>query len=446
MSNHRKLLFILVPVVVVLLAAAAILAGAAGGKAGPGRKPIGAVASPTPGIEKTATVNDTGLKDKVEQLLKEITGDNPSSSSNPYDYIKDSKAFEELTALGKPAMQCMFDSFAQNNGDGLREYVMACACAKIMGLVDGEKGIGITSGREWFYKYGQFEKEKDLQAVDADEDIYGPITWEKGNEVVLPANVDKKDLEAVISGYILARNRRAYLVGEKAIEAHKVLGTEEKAGVLNVYLQTGFGWFGFENGAFTHVSGGGEPARMRLKKADNGEYEVLEYRPAMDGGMWTKSIREMFPKSLAEKVIKGGESIGKELWEIQAAKAKEYLRQINRGDAAVMSYVPKDRSDENGANAIYRVTLMRKGFPEWNGTKEMLVRAGGPAPGMKIRCTLETRCTAEGNNQYTVILTKTWDIKIGSTQPVSSWKYRVTGDNVTLIESKDEDDRIKAIE
>ncbi len=379
------------------------------------------------------------LKDRVDKLLEEILENANLKSSNPHDYIKGRKAFDELVSLGYPALQYMFEIFSQSNEDGLKEFIMACACAKIMGIYDEEKGIGISSGREWFYKYGKFEAENDFQIVDADFDLFPRTTIQEKESIILPEGTDKRNLEDVISKYILARNRRAYRAGEKAIEAHKIYRIDEKDGILIAYMQVKFNWFGFENGAFTIVSGiGGEgiPVKMQLKKSDSGEYEVVEYREAMDGGVWERSIREMFPEDLAEQAIgsRWNKKLQQELWNIQVEKAMKYLKQINREDAPVVPYVEKDRQ-----NPIYLVTQMRKDFPDWNGTREVLVRTGGRYPGINIRCILETKCTQTSDEEYEVVLTKTWDIEINGQRPVSYWKYRVIGERVQLEESQNND-------
>ncbi len=397
-----------------------------------------------PDKTKTSTADHIEVKNKVDQLLQEIMDSGPMDSSNPYDYFKDSKAFTELVALGNPALQYMFYSFARNNEDGLKEYIMASACAKIMGILDKQRGIGVNSGREWFYKYGVFEKEANLQIVDADYELFKDTSNKP--KIVLPAHTDQQNIEDVIANCILSINRRSYGMGEKAIEAHKIYRSEEKGGIINVYLLVSFRWFGFENNIFTSVSGGGgEPVRLQLKKSEDGEYEVLEYKRAMDGGMWAQSIREMFPPDLAEIVIRGDEKTSQELWEQQVLKAKKYLEEINRTDAPVMPHAAKERGDDKARKAIYLVTTMRREFPEWNGTREILANSGGMYPGMKIRCVLETKCIPEGENQYSITLTKTWDIKINGSQPISFWKYRVTGERVELIEEQDKDDMIRII-
>ena len=398
----------------------------------------------TNSVEKT-TSDITDVKYRVDNLLKDIMEKGPKTSSNPYDYIKDSKSFDELASIGDPALKYMFDSFAKSNEDGLKEYIMACACAKIMGNFDMQKGIGVESGRQWFYKYGEFGNEKDFPQLDADFDIFPLSTQKKGN-VLLPENTNNKNMEDVISNYILAKNRGAYTWGEKAIESHKIYRIEEIEGILNVYIQIRFGWFGFENSTFTCVSGGGgQPVRIRLNKSADDVYSVIEYKQAMDGGMWEKSIRDMFPKDIAEGVIKGDKQLNEDLSNIQLTKAKKYLKEIKREDAPIMANIIREKLDDNTSHAIDLVTLMRNEFPNFKGTREILVRSGGPAPGIKIRCILGTDYIDTGSGQYIVTLTKTWDIKINGVQPISYWKYKIKGQNVELIELQDNDYRIRMI-
>ncbi|MFZ7103277.1 MAG: hypothetical protein ACOWWO_11575 [Peptococcaceae bacterium] len=395
-------------------------------------------------IKQTAEGETLAVKDKVEQLLQEIIANGPAASSNPYDYLKDNAAFAELVALGDPARAYMFASFAQSHEDGLREYIMAAACAKIMGNFDEEKGLGINSGREWFYKYAAFKQDDDFPIVDADYELFKDTAGRA--PFVLPAHTDLQDLEDVISNCILARNRKAYRMGEKAIEAHKVYRAEEKGGTINVYLLVSFRWFGFANNTFTAISGGGgEPVRIQLQKSAGGEYEVLEYKEALDGGMRTQSIKEIFPGDLAEIVITGDEETSQDLWEQQVVKAKNYLAEIDRADAPVIDRMVKDRTDKQAARAIDLVVMLRRIFPDWDGTREILVNAGGRHPGMKLRCILETKCISTGEGQYQITLTKTWEAKINGIQPVSCWQYRVTGERVELISEQDRDGLIQII-
>lgn len=383
----------------------------------------------------------------VESLLEQIIEGGPLASSNPYDYVKDSQAFVKLVAIGPPALEVMLDEFARSNEDGLREYVMAIASAAIMGLDEEGAGIGTSSGREWYYKYGVFaETEGAFHSIDADYTRFFQIP--DLPPYVVPEDTDTSNLEEVVASTALLVNRGSYLQGEKGIEAHKLLGTEEKDGFLYVYLQSSFYWFGFENGVFTPVSGSSvHPVRIQLRKQEDGRYEVLEYKQAMDIKIWNDVIRELFPAELAARVDDPQEleDIRKELWEQQTAQAREYLQQINRSDAPIADSVPKDQSDQEASRAIRRVTMMKPDFPDWNGTREVLVLTGGKAPGGVVRAALKTEYEKTGDGEYVVTLTRSWSITVNDVVPVSYWRYKVAGDKVELVEEHDADDAIRLI-
>ena len=91
------------------------------------------------------------------------------------------------------------------------------------------------------------------------------------------------------------------------------------------------------------------------------------------------------------------------------------------------------------------VILMRKDFPDWEGSREILVNVGGKPPGLAVRVLLETTAEKINKDVYVVKLTKVWDIEIGGKQPVSTWTYKVSGDKVELIGYEDNDDMVEII-
>jgi hypothetical protein len=186
---------------------------------------------------------------------------------------------------------------------------------------------------------------------------------------------------------------------------------------------------------------------MELKKAENGQYEVVSYQEPMDGGLWLTSLKEMFPDDLVGLVTQRDEMVKREEEQIRiiTQKAGEYLKSIGREDALLeYRYMPECGDDES-KKAIYRVTEIRTGFPDWTGSREALVRTGGPYPGTNIRCIMETDVSKTEKGEYIVTVTRTWDIKINGTQPISVWKYRVAGDSVSLMEEQNMDHLISLI-
>lgn len=377
----------------------------------------------------------------VEAKLKIIMESGPLNSSNTYDYIRDSREFEEIVAMGKPALNYMLNEFSKSNANTLKEDIMALACSKILGEPGFKEGSGVR-GRDWYYKVGSFIKYMNDQQI---------MFTEAGRYVVdgriidgRPVKLDRTDMEQVISNYINEKEA-AYSRGEKLIEAHKVYRTEEKNGKIFVYMYVTYSVFGFENGCFTVVSGGSYPAVMTLEKSSTGEFQVVEYNTPMAGADFKPSIQKMFPHDLVDKVMRMDSQNKDELWNIQVEKAKKYLESIGRKTAPVVRYVDKRQSASGIGEEFYKIHLMRHDFPDWEGTREILVRAGGPAPGTSVRVILETKVEEISKGDYLFTLTKTWNIKINGKQPVSWWKYRVTGDNIKLMEYEDNDRMVNII-
>lgn len=55
-------------------------------------------------------------------------------SSNPYDYIKDNKAFENIVALGNEALPVLHSRLSKSDNYGLETYFLAIAIEKIAGV------------------------------------------------------------------------------------------------------------------------------------------------------------------------------------------------------------------------------------------------------------------------------------------------------------------------
>lgn len=80
--------------------------------------------------------------------------------------------------------------------------------------------------------------------------------------------------------------------GEAATEGHIILDTEEKDGKIKAYTIASYGWFRFENGIFTTVSGSGAiPTVMTFAKNANGAYVLLQYQEPQDGALYLDNWR-----------------------------------------------------------------------------------------------------------------------------------------------------------
>ncbi|CDX02723.1 hypothetical protein SDC9_18669 [bioreactor metagenome] len=170
---------------------------------------------------------------------------------------------------------------------------------------------------------------------------------------------------------------KGYLEGEALTEGHKILEVEEKDGTVIAYTVASIGWFGFENGIFTGVSGSGAiPTVMTFAKNANGEYSLLEYKEAEDGGGYGDSIKRNFPQRLWDSIFSGEHY--PELVAQKEAQARQYLQSIGRDAQVSQGYVEKKLVDINVEASNRLFAELTKGdaelnrFPYWIGTKEYL--------------------------------------------------------------------------
>lgn len=102
-------------------------------------------------IVKTVVFAGDSIGTVVEEKLAKIVDNKTvAGMSNPYGYIAASQTeFDAIVALGEKSLQYMVGQLREAQEDGLREYVMAAACAAIL----GETEQGWSTGREWYNKY-----------------------------------------------------------------------------------------------------------------------------------------------------------------------------------------------------------------------------------------------------------------------------------------------------
>ncbi|SES25761.1 hypothetical protein SAMN04487944_12838 [Gracilibacillus ureilyticus] len=88
---------------------------------------------------------------EIESALMKIV-ETPSSSSNPSDYVKASQEeYDYIVGLGNNGLNYTLNKFSISESDGLTEYVMAMACAEILGDLNPVKEW--DTGRTWYNKY-----------------------------------------------------------------------------------------------------------------------------------------------------------------------------------------------------------------------------------------------------------------------------------------------------
>ena len=98
--------------------------------------------------------------------------------------------------------------------------------------------------------------------------------------------------------------------------------------------------------------------------------------------------------------------------------------------------------DEN--DAISKVIKEHPEFPSSVGSKEISLDDFGKQ-GHRLIGSLKTEVEKVGEDEYIVIMTKKWNIKVNDIDAVSYWKYKVTPDILNLIDSKEKADIVNII-
>lgn len=190
-------------------------------------------------------------------------------------------------------------------------------------------------------------------------------------------NLISENIDQAVSQAIKNKGENAYLKGEVATEGHIILETEEKNNEVKVYTLSSFGYFGFENGIFTKISGSGAiPTVITFSKNTNTGYSLINYKEPIDGEDYAASIKEMFPERLWDKVLKYDNKDYSKLAESQETQAKEYLIKIGRAAQVSSQYVDKTLPSINvsAENKLFGYLGKNDWFlndcPDWLGTKE----------------------------------------------------------------------------
>ena len=210
-----------------------------------------------------------------------------------------------------------------------------------------------------------------------------------------------KDLESAVKAGILNFNTTLYSKGECAAEGHIILGSEVKntddSKKEECYALVSYGEYGFENGIFTKIAGSGAiPTKLTFSINDKGEYSLVEYEQAQDGSLYESSIREMFPKDIAERALHYTDEDSTKLQAQEEAYAQEYLAGV-RSDAKIQQNVDKDLANMNVEASNTLLELFNE-YPYWIGTEEKIEN--------DVRYVYEKQWEDKGNGDGTVTFKK----------------------------------------
>ncbi|WP_342539325.1 hypothetical protein MHI39_13315 [Heyndrickxia sp. FSL K6-6286] len=140
---------------------------------------------------------------------------------------------------------------------------------------------------------------------------------------------DAKNMNKVISKYIIDHNKNAYVETEKQFEVHKIYGKTEKKGMVDVYMYSLYEGYNHETMAKPQ-SGGSRPVFIRLQK-DGEKYKVIDYKEPKSGESFVTSIKKMFPSEYAKTTIKDSDK-AKDLQKMMEKKVNKWLSELKKVD------------------------------------------------------------------------------------------------------------------
>lgn len=181
------------------------------------------------------------------------------------------------------------------------------------------------------------------------------------------------EIDNAVSNAILEDNKGSYHEGECQAEGHIIFKAEKTDNEIILYSYIGYSEYGFENGNFVDVSGTMCPAVITLDK----NYNLIEIKYPEDGSYYTKSIKNMFPRSCVNDVLNLSNENENSINEQQKKYAKSYLKSIDR-DAPIgtMSDFVCPLLTDMGvsvevSNNLENI-LKYEPYPYWIGNKELI--------------------------------------------------------------------------
>lgn len=257
---------------------------------------------------------------------------------------------------------------------------------------------------EFTFTRGDIENRLDLENIS-----YYSSDEEKFNALLQKISKYRKissSLDEAISNAVKDSIYEDYYLGELDTEAHVILGKKEIGNKLDVYTIVNYGSFQFENDVFTLVSGAwGLPMVLTFEKDENNNYYFIDYKEAVDGGMYVDSIKEMFPTYLIPKVM-NSDKYAEKLSEEQRLQAKKYLDSINRNTDINIDYVfdskyEKEYLDtyisEEAQDKLFSVVELYD-YPTWIGRNEKLIDG--------VRYVYETNIETDSDGYKVVVYRK----------------------------------------
>lgn len=228
---------------------------------------------------KTLVQNDD-LSKKIEKNITIITS-SPATSSNPHDYINTHRReYENILKMGEPALAYILSEFKKGSTDGLRGHILMYLCKDMLGGRNNVKDTTL-SPEEWYAKLSL------------------------SNEVKLPdfKSNSKDEVEKLIYDTVI---KRYSMPGEGfTIVAPTIFGNVSEGNRMRVFVTVFSCRYRLYGRKLIEEGGSVIPAAITFMKGDSGKYSLVDYREAMDGSYFSKSIKDFCVMPLSGKKVEG---------------------------------------------------------------------------------------------------------------------------------------------
>ena len=266
---------------------------------------------------KNFNIPDVLTGKKIDNYL-EIIISSPKTSSNPYDYINAHRTeYESILKMGDTAYDYMLSEFHKTERNDLKGYIMMALCKDILGDRNNIKDNNLTPA-EWFAKVSPY-------------DITGLSDFK--------VNTSNK-IERFV--YDAAEKQYSNFQYGFTVTAPTVFGSYEEENKLKIFATVFYSRFKLYNRTLTETGGGVIPAAITYTKASDGKYILTEYREAMDGSYFSKSIKNFCTMPGSNVEIPG----------LYSKIIKDYENNESRNDILL-----KNLKYHLNANKQYGVTL-----------------------------------------------------------------------------------------
>lgn len=132
-----------------------------------------------------------------------------------------------------------------------------------------------------------------------------------------------KEINDIISNYIINSYKEVYPKTDKQFEEHKIYGYEENKNIISIYMFSRYESFNKESKSKS-LTGHAFPVLIKLEKIGS-QYKVIDYKEPANGSDYKSSIKKMYPSKYVNMAINDNTS-SKELEEEISRKVIQWLK------------------------------------------------------------------------------------------------------------------------